>query len=81
MLSSGAGQTLSVTFTSTDTADYNPVTATATINVQKATPVLTWANPASITYGTALGATQLDATRPCRAVTHIRLRRAPCCPP
>ena len=38
------------------------MTTTATINVQKATPVLTWANPAAITYGTALGATQLDAT-------------------
>ena len=27
-----------------------------------ATPTITWANPADITYGTALGATQLDAT-------------------
>ena len=26
------------------------------------TPTITWANPASIVYGTALGATQLDAT-------------------
>ena len=25
-------------------------------------PVLTWANPADIVYGTALGAAQLDAT-------------------
>ena len=62
MLSAGAGQTLSVTFTPTDTADYNSVTATAAINVQPATPVLTWPNPADITYGTALGAAQLDAT-------------------
>ena len=31
-------------------------------SVQKGTPVLTWANPADITYGTALGGTQLDAT-------------------
>ena len=28
----------------------------------KATPVITWANPADIVYGTALGATQLNAT-------------------
>ena len=28
----------------------------------KATPSITWANPAAITYGTALGAAQLDAT-------------------
>ena len=30
-------------------------TATATINVDQATPTITWANPADITYGTALG--------------------------
>ena len=59
----GAGsQTLSVTFTPTDSADYTPATATATVLVNQATPVLTWANPAAITYGTALGATQLDAS-------------------
>ena len=51
-----------MTFTPTDTTDYSAVTTTATINVAKATPVITWANPANITYGTALGATQLDAT-------------------
>ena len=43
-------------------ADYNSATATAAINVKKATPALTWANPADITYGTALGAAQLDAS-------------------
>ena len=42
--------------------DYNTAAATATINVDKATPTITWANPADITYGTALSATQLDAT-------------------
>ena len=34
----------------------------ATIVVNKATPTLTWSTPASITYGTALSAAQLDAT-------------------
>ena len=62
ILNVGAGQTLSVTFTPTDTADYNTVTATTTINVTQATPVITWANPADITYGTTLSGTQLDAT-------------------
>jgi hypothetical protein len=38
------------------------VTQTATLNVLKATPTVTWANPADITYGTPLGAAQLDAT-------------------
>ena len=32
------------------------------INVEQATPTITWSNPADITYGTALGSTQLDAT-------------------
>jgi hypothetical protein len=30
--------------------------------IDKATPVITWANPANITYGTALDANQLNAT-------------------
>ena len=32
-----------------------------TINVLKATPTITWANPADITFGTPLGSAQLDA--------------------
>ena len=57
-------QTLSVTFTPTDTTDYSPVTATVPLTVDQATPTVTWANPAPISYGTALSATQLDATSP-----------------
>ena len=62
VLKAGKGQTLSVTFTPTDGTDYTTGTGTATINVLQATPVITWANPADITYGTALGSSQLDAT-------------------
>jgi hypothetical protein len=62
VLSAGAGQVLSVTFTPDDTTDFNPATAAATINVSKATPVLTWANPSALPYGTPLGASQLDAS-------------------
>jgi hypothetical protein len=36
--------------------------ATATLTVLKATPTLTWTNPAAIRYGMALGAVQLNAT-------------------
>ncbi len=54
--------TLSVTFTPTDTANYTTVTKTVTLTVTQAAPVITWANPASIVYGTALSATQLNAT-------------------
>lgn len=55
-------QTLSVTFTATDTSDYNPVTTTVMLTVNQAAPVITWAAPAPISYGTALSAIQLDAT-------------------
>ena len=58
----GGTQTLSVTFTPTDATDYAQQTATVTINVTKAAPVLSWTAPASIPYGTPLGAAQLDAT-------------------
>jgi hypothetical protein len=62
VLPTGQGQTLTVSFTPTDAADYNGASATATINVLKATPTITWADPADITYGTALGPAHLDAT-------------------
>jgi hypothetical protein len=55
-------QTLSLTFTPTDSTDYTTQTATTTITVSKATPTITWPTPASIAYGTPLSATQLDAT-------------------
>jgi uncharacterized membrane protein len=59
----GAGShTLTATFTPTDAADYNNATATVTLTVNKATPSITWATPTAITYGTALSATQLNAT-------------------
>jgi len=54
--------TLSVTFTPTDTADYATVTTTVTLTVGKATPTITWATPTAITYGTALSSAQLDAS-------------------
>jgi len=60
-----AGQhTLSVAFTPTDTLDYTNASTTATIQVNQATPQITWATPAAITYGTTLSATQLNATTP-----------------
>jgi hypothetical protein len=58
----GAGpQTLSVTFTPTDNTDYTTATATVPLVVTQATPTITWATPAAIPYGTALGAAQLNA--------------------
>ena len=59
----GAGtQTLSVTFTPTDAANYTGASKSVSIEVAQATPVITWSAPAGITYGTALAATQLNAT-------------------
>jgi hypothetical protein len=54
-------QTLTVTFVPTDTR-FLAAKGTASITVTQATPVLTWATPAGIAYGTPLGAGQLDAT-------------------
>ena len=60
---SAGTDTLSVTFTPTDTTDYNTATASVSLVVNQAsTPTITWPTPSAITYGTALSATQLDAT-------------------
>ena len=55
-------KTLSVTLNPTDSIDYTTATATVNLAVNKATPAITWATPAAIAYGTALSATQLNAT-------------------
>src|SRR6202035_1220643 len=54
--------TLSVTFTPTDSINYSTATKTVTLTVTQAAPVITWASPANITYGTALSSTQLNAS-------------------
>jgi len=55
--------TLTASYTSTS-LDYSDATGSTTIIVTtpKPVPTITWATPAAIFYGTALGATQLDAT-------------------
>jgi hypothetical protein len=59
---SAGSQTLSVKFIPDDSPDYSTATATVTLVVNQATPVLQWATPTAISYGTALSAAQLDAT-------------------
>jgi len=57
--------TLSVTFTPTDAAAYEPVTATTPIVVANPlTPTVSWSAPHPITYGSALSSAQLDARSP-----------------
>jgi hypothetical protein len=53
--------TLSITFTPTDTTDYTTATKTVQLIVNQTTPVITWASPATIFYGTPLSAAQLNA--------------------
>jgi hypothetical protein len=52
---------LSVTFTPTDAIDYTTATKTVQLTVNQTTPTIIWANPVTITYGTPLTATQLNA--------------------
>src|SRR5690606_38276981 len=56
--------TLTASFTPTDALNYNSVPSTQvqiTVN-DKDNPNVTWSNPETITYGTGLSATQLNAT-------------------
>jgi hypothetical protein len=65
VLSTVGSTALSVAFTPTDTTDYNSASGNVSITVNapsKITPTITWAAPAAVTVGTAISATQLDAT-------------------
>jgi len=62
VLSAGKGQTLMVIFTPSDTINYESVQASVTLDVNKATPLITWNNPDPISVGTALSEIQLNAT-------------------
>jgi hypothetical protein len=55
-------QTVIATFTPSNNTEYKQATASASITVNKATPVITWPAPAAITSGTALTVSELDAT-------------------
>ena len=55
---------LQATFTASNTNYVSGQVLTNQVTVSKATPVLTWSNLPDITYGTALGAGQLNASCP-----------------
>jgi len=62
LMNTAGNQTLSVTFSPTDTANYTSATASVVLAVNsKITPIISWATPAAIMYGTALSANQLNA--------------------
>ncbi|MGD0860105.1 MAG: hypothetical protein ABR912_12355 [Terracidiphilus sp.] len=65
VLTTVGSTTLSVAFTPTDTTDYNSASDSVTITVTaagKTAPTITWNTPAAVSAGTALSATQLDAS-------------------
>ncbi len=49
-------------YTDPTPGNFSGSSGNATLTVSQPAPSITWANPADITYGTALSATQLDAT-------------------
>ncbi|NDB95976.1 MAG: hypothetical protein EBZ78_07430, partial [Verrucomicrobia bacterium] len=55
---------LQATFTAADTNYVSGQVLTNQVTVSKATPVLTWSNLPDLSYGTALGAAQLNASCP-----------------
>ena len=55
-------QKISVTFVPADKIHYATATAQVTLTVNPATPVIQWATPRAITYGTALSNLQLNAS-------------------
>ena len=57
-----AGSPYTFDLTYAGDAIFAPATTTVTLTVTPATPVVSWQDPADITYGTALSSTQLDAS-------------------
>ena len=56
--------TLAVLFSPADAVDYTTASATRTLTVlpvPQRVPIISWTNPASVVYGTALSSTQLNA--------------------
>ena len=59
-LSAAGTQTITITYGGD--ANEQPSSVILPLNIEQATPTLTWANPTNIIAGTQLGAAQLDAT-------------------
>src|SRR5439155_2773827 len=62
VLNAGNNQTLHVDFTPTDTANYNAASQNVAINVLKATPAITWGNPADIDQKSVVKGKKVNAT-------------------
>ncbi|HMJ92021.1 MAG TPA: polysaccharide lyase 6 family protein, partial [Candidatus Acidoferrum sp.] len=62
LLNASNDQTLSVTFTPSDADGHGPAAHSVLIDVRKGSPQVTWNDPTPIPQGTALSATELNAT-------------------
>jgi hypothetical protein len=60
--SNWAAGTYTVQATYSGDSNYSGATRSSVLTITTSTPVLSWATPAAITYGTPLSATQLNAT-------------------
>jgi len=70
-----AAGTYTVQATYSGDSNYNGATGSTGLTITTSTPVLTWATPAAITYGTALSATQLNASSSGLAGPSLTLQR------
>jgi hypothetical protein len=61
VLSAGT-QALQATFTPSDTTHFTIITATVSLTINQARPVITWTPTTTLALGTVLSATQLNAT-------------------
>lgn len=61
VLPAGPGQAITARFEPLDGDNYETVTTEVFLDVRRAVPVITWADPDPITYGTALSGLQLNA--------------------
>ncbi|MFM8765288.1 MAG: hypothetical protein ACKOEZ_10700, partial [Spartobacteria bacterium] len=59
---SAGNHTLNVVFTPADSGNYTTANASVAVTVTKAVPALNWSSLSAMSYGTALGASQLNAT-------------------
>ncbi len=62
VLAAGGARVLRADFLPTDSSNYSAASKSTLINVLRAAPSITWANPGDISYGTTLGASQLNAS-------------------
>ncbi len=78
--SSVSGSPYQITCSGVSSTNYSITFAPGLLTISKANPSLTWANPANITQGTALGTQQLNATSNVREASLTRRRLERCYP-